>query len=330
MNKKILMLAVVALFAIALAPLASNALTVSPPIVELDLNKGDVVSQNVKIMNDASTDVTYYLAIQRFIAAPSGDGAPEFIEENASIGLASWMELPFDRITIKAKDTAEVPVVIRVPQNASPGGHYAALFIGTEPPTAEGSQVGLTQRVGSLFLVRIAGQVKESATITQFKTDAKSYSSLPVKFTTIIDNIGNVHIKPVGNIIIRNLFGRKAAVVPFNDKGGNILPDSDRVFESVWTKTYENVPKATTFWAKYQEQKDNFAFGKYTAELNVSYGTDKGLKQVTSFWVFPVYVIVVQLIFWIIIILILIFAFRKYNDWLITRYELGKIQKRKK
>jgi len=328
--KKLVLLAVLAVFAIALAPLASNALTISPPIVELDLNKGDVVSQNVKIMNDSGADVTYYLAVQRFIAAPSGDGAPEFIEENASIGLASWMELPFSKITVKARETLEVPVVVRVPNNASPGGNYAALFIGTEPPTAEGSQVGLTQRIGTLFLVRIAGQVRESATVTQFKTDAKSYSSLPVKFSATIDNIGNVHIKPAGNIVIRNMFGRKAAVVPFNDKGGNILPDSDRTFDSVWTKTYEELPKATTFWAKYQEQKDNFAFGKYTAELNAAYGSNKALKQVTSFWVFPVYVIIVQLIFWIIIILILVFAFRKYNDWLITRYELGKIQKRKK
>jgi len=328
--KKIIYLVALALVCSLVVPAASNAITISPPIVELDLNKGDVVSQSIKLLNDSDVAQTYYLAVQRFIAAPSGDGTPEFIEETASLGLASWMILPYDNIKVEAKATTEIPLMIKIPANAPPGGHYAALFVGTEKPQAEGSQVGLTQRIGTLFLVRIAGNVKEAAAITQFSTDKKSYSSLPVEFTTTIANLGNVHIKPKGNIVIRNMVGRKAAVLPINPKGGNILPDSDRTFTSSWTKSYEDMAKGGGFWAKYKEQRDNFAFGKYTAEVTAVYGSNKVAKATTSFWVFPIYVIVVQLIFWIIIILLIIFGFKKYNEWLISRYELGKVVKKKK
>lgn len=318
-----------AMLAVALAPAGAGATTVSPPIVELDLSKGSVVEQVIKLKNDGEAPQSYYISTQRFIAAPSGEGAPEFIEGPTSIGLVSWIEFPFTQITLQSDQTIEIPLTIRVPDNAAPGGHYAGIFFSTDAPEPEDTGVGVAQRIGTLMLVRIAGQIRESAQVTQFGTDQASYDSLPVTFEATVNNLGNVHIKPQGVINIRNFLGKKAAVMAVNEAGGNILPDSSRTFEAVWAKSFD-VADGNGFWAKYRAQKKNFAFGKYTADLSLAYGTNKSLSANTSFWVFPTQVIVVQLILWIIIIILIVFGLRKYNDWLISRYEMGKVRRGKK
>lgn len=319
MKTKIFALVIALLVGGLLLPLASSAVTVSPPIIELEAAKGDVLNQSIKVRNEGTDSITYYLSAEKFVAGGEA-GAPVFTGED--IDLATWIKFPYENITIPGGQTIEVPFSIVVPNYAGPGGHYAAIFLSTTPPeaSATGSQVGIASRIGTLVLVKIAGEVKENAQIAEFSTSLKTFSSLPADFSIRVKNDGNVHIKPMGSIIIKNMWGSVAGKVAVNEVGGNVLPDQIRKFDASWVKN-ANAINATSFWGKYRQQKENYAFGKYSADLGLSYGTaGNTLSATTSFWVIPWNVIIVNLALVIIIVVIIYFAIKKYNAWLLKKY----------
>ncbi len=325
-TKKIFVLFTALLLGALLLPLAGNAVTVSPPIIELDAAKGDVINQSLKVRNESNTSVTYYLTAERFVAGGEA-GAPEFVGED--IGLSTWIKFPYENISIPAGETIEVPFSIVVPNYAAPGGHYAAIFLSTTPPEAQtgGSQVAIASRIGTLVLVRIQGEIKESANLAEFNTAADNYASLPVDFNVRVENTGNVHLKPRGTVLIKNMFGSVAGSVAVNEIGGNVLPEQIRKFEASWVKNPNEVG-ATSFWGKYRQQKENYAFGRYKAELTLNYGTaGKILTATTSFWVIPWHIIFVNLVILVIIVIILYYLIKRYNAWLIEKYAKGKKKK---
>jgi len=315
---------VIALLAVGLLlPLASQAVTVSPPIIELDAAKGDVVNQSIKVRNEGAAAVTYYLSAERFVAGGEA-GQPSFTGED--VDLATWIKFPFQSITVPAGATVEVPFSIIVPNYAGPGGHYAAIFLSTAPPEAAktGSQVSIASRIGTLVLVKIAGEIKESAQVAEFSTTMKTFSSLPADFNIRLKNDGNVHLKPMGTITVKNMWGSVAGKVAVNENGGNVLPDQIRKFEAAWVKN-PNAVGATTFWGKYRQEKENYAFGSYSAELTLAYGTAaKTLTASTSFMVIPWNVIVVNLAIIVIIVVILYFGIKRYNKWVLKKYAKAK------
>ncbi|MCX6746075.1 MAG: hypothetical protein NTX00_03605 [Candidatus Parcubacteria bacterium] len=315
---------VIALLAVGLLiPMASSAVTVSPPIIELDAAKGDVVNQSIKVRNESAVAVTYYLSAERFVAGGEA-GQPAFTGED--VDLATWIKFPFQSITVPAGATVEVPFSIIVPNYAGPGGHYAAIFLSTAPPEAAkaGSQVSIASRIGTLVLVKIAGEINESAQVAEFSTTMKIFKSLPADFNIRVKNDGNVHLKPMGTIIIKNMWGAVAGKVAVNETGGNVLPDQIRKFDAAWVKN-PNAVGATSFWGKYRQEKENYAFGSYSADLNLVYGTaGKTLTAAVSFMVIPWNVIIVNLAIIIIIVVLLYFGIQKYNKWILKKYSKAK------
>lgn len=311
------------LIGVLILPLAGQAVTVSPPLIEIDANKGDTINQTLKVRNEAAEPAVYYLSAERFVAGGE-EGTPQFVGED--VGLATWINFPVKAVTVPGGETVEIPFTINVPDYAGPGGQYAAVFLSTLPPdkAAGGSQVQIASKIGSLILVRIAGEIKEGAEVKEFKTAADSYNSLPVNFTARVENTGNIHVKPMGTVLIKNMFGSIAGQVSVNEAGGNVLPKQIRKFEASWVKN-PNAVNANTFWGKYRQEKENYAFGKYSAEMNLAYGTaGKMLTATTSFWVIPWHVIIVNIIILVIVVVVLYFGLKRYNKWLIKKY--AKVQ----
>ena len=95
------------------------------------------------------------------------------------------------------------------------------------------------------------------------KGDTSDYN-----FFTTFYNQGNVHLKPKGEIYITNLFGRQVASVPANRDAQIVMPDSQRIFESVW--------------------QQGWRLGRYRATAVLYYGDPK-LETRTSVivWIVP-------------------------------------------
>lgn len=314
-------------------PLAAHAITVSPVRLELNGDRGTVVHGEFKIFNEQKEPQTFYTNSENF-QAQGETGNPSFT--GGSTGLASWITAP-SQVTVPAGQVQVVPFSIAIPAGAEAGGHFAAIFLGTQPNGGSGSgqiQVSISGKVGILILLRVNGEVKEGGDLLEFgiKDDVHFFTSLPVSFYYRFQNSGNDRIKPVGVLAIKNLIGLTSANVDANQGTGNVLPGSIRRFDFDWDKAEEGVvnpaPEASSgFFGAVSHQWRHFAFGRYSANLDLTYGADqKTVSASTSFWVLPWQLLLVILLIVVVGGSILLSTVRYYNRWIIKRATLANRQ----
>ncbi len=244
---------------------------------------GDVLNEELAVTNKSELELDMYAYLRDFKAADE-KGSPELIVPGSESGnyISSWLEITSEPIKFLPGQEIKIPYTIRVPENVGPGGYYGAIVFGTQAPKTKpgeaekGAAIGVAQQATALILLRVEGKTDERADIREFKTDKSIYSTpFDVKFISKIENMGNVHVQPVGMIEIKNMFDKKVASLMVNEDRNNVLPKSSRSYENNW--------------------KENFGFGKYQALLTMSYGLSAnkggdGRKSVTMthyFWVLP-------------------------------------------
>ena len=274
--------------------------TVGPPVVEYTAEKGQTLTGVVKVNDYSPTPITLYPQVADF-AAKDETGQPAFFESdpNRRFSLSTWMKFSNEPIEFGIGELKAIQYQIVVPADAEPGGHYGVLFFSTKSPNnvKEGeAKVVANMKVGQLVLVTVKGDISEKGVVETFKTKHLfnwfpqiQYSNEKlVKITSNINlitrlkNVGNVHFKPKGKIVIKNIFGQEKAKLAFNEKGGNVLPDSIRAFENTWKAKWWNM-------------------GVYTASLDLTYGaTNNTILDNYTFFVIP---------WWLLIILFVIALF---------------------
>ena len=318
--------------AIVVLPFEAVALSVSPVRIEISGDPGKTVEGELLLTNEQEGTEAFYSSFGNFEAAGE-TGTPSFVV--AEEGLATWIKTASE-ITLEPKEQKEVPYTIHIPEDADPGGHFAAIFWGSSPPQAEGSgEVSVATKLGVLILLRVTGDIKEGGGILEFNAgdEQKLFNSLPVNFEFRFQNSGNDRIKPEGEITIKNIFGKVSAVLPANEVEGNVLPQSIRKFKVIWKKIQEDEKDEKTdkaeedtgkkgFFKELKNEKDNFAFGRYTATLDLEYGEEKSQASF-SFFIIPWRILTLTIIFLILAILIATKGLKKYNKWVIAKAQKG-------
>jgi len=280
------------------------SLSVSPTLFEMTASPSQEWSSGVRVINANSFPMTVYVEPVNFEAAgESGQGniVPILETETEGNTLAEWISIDQFEVTIPAEQTVNIPFKITVPEDAPPGGHFAAITAGTKPSatTAGESQVQTAQVVTSLVFLRVSGDVVESAQIRDFTTGAYINEAPEVDFTLRFQNKGNVHLRPQGQIQIMNMWGKERGVIPINKQSqfGNVLPDTIRTFTFSWVGDW------------------SFAdIGRYKAIVTLTYGADD--RQFNdaeiAFWVLPWKTLLVVLSIVIGFILLVIWLIKIY------------------
>ncbi len=278
-------------------------LTVTPPLFKVNINPGGLWSSSVKIANNNSSPVTIYTQVIDFKAKENG--GIEFIKEYGSeqggekkIFLSQWVDVSKESIVLEAYKSADIPFTIRVPEDAQPGGHYAAILTGNKPAEKieSGTGISISSMLATLIMLRVSGDIKEEGNIREFSTDKKFYKNPEVLFNVKFENSGNVHLQPRGEIRIFNIFNKVKGVISVNDKTefGNVLPESLRKWEFLW-----------------KEENSIFPFGRYKADLVLSYGEEAKQTdfRTLNFWIFDIKTllpILGSIIFFLLLIILLI------------------------
>ncbi len=286
---------------------SQGRIEVSPFRIEEVVEPGERVRSFVTVTNASDEPKTFYLFVNDFIAKGER-GEVTLIPAGSQEGafLSSWVETSSQGIDFAPREKKEIMVSFKVPENVGPGGYYGAVVFGPNPPevkSGEGSVIIFTHKVGVLVLFRVKGDVNEEARVREFTTDKDFYGApFEVNFMTRVENMGNVHIKPVGSITIENMRGSQVAALPVNSTGANALPDSIRRFDSKW--------------------EGDLGFGKYTAYLVLNFGSPggeggAGIRTVTAqktFWILPWDIIVPMGIILFVTIIIAVIAARWYKE----------------
>jgi len=249
----------------------SAGIRVQPSFIDERVDPGSTLSFTLRATNE-SADAERYVVFVRDIRNVDSRGTPIFAEAGEETGyeVSSWIRISTDPIEIASGGSVDIPFDIVVPQDASPGGHFGAVFLLREAERPEAMGAGVGFQVGMIVSIRVSGDVVEEARILEFLTDKNLYGKPSVQFSALIDNPGNVLVRPRGPLEIVDMFGKQIASLVMNESGAAVFPKNSRKFETHW-------------------EGDGIAFGRYQAILSLVYGED-GRKTITStisFWVLP-------------------------------------------
>ena len=277
----------------------ANAITLFPSVMEVKLNPGESRQYFLALYNDEKEEIELSAIVERYI--PKGKETAEDDFQNQAL---KWVDVPL-KVTLKPGETKKIPLRLTVPETADIGGYYTSLIWQNTSKTVE-SQLSLSVRLGTVIFLQVGDIKDQNLEIIEFNIlEKKSIFSSQINFYSQIENTGNIHLNPKGEIQIFNSFGNPVEVTKFNENMNLILPKSTRSYEILWKQgTGKNI----------FEGFNPRNWGRFKAKLHLEYGDpirDKDSEEV-YFWIIPWQAIL--LIFLILILLSVIISkiiFRK-------------------
>lgn len=288
-----------------------QALEIGPTVFNLKAKPGETINTTVNLRDVSSGPLVVRGQVNDF-TADGEDGNPKVIldeGEESPYSLRSWV-MAVPSLTLKPKQVQTLPIQIKVPSNAAPGGYFGVIrFTGT-PPELESTGVSLSASLGALIFIQVEGESQEKLSIQELFIDKDGargpiFEGTPLTFVVRAKNEGNTHQQPMGGLEIKDMFGNKVAYAPINQPPRNILPGTIRKFESQLGESTLGNKKL---------------FGLYTAELTLTYGDNKQtVTQKIQFWVIPWKLILIGIGILVVLFFALKHTVKRYNRYIIKQ-----------
>jgi len=284
-------------------------IVVGPARQTLKIDPGTTKTLNIKFVNQSAQAINGILGVSDFIVTDE-EGTPTFIDSllggfSTPYSAASWVSLPYQEITIPAKDFVTIQFKVEIPKDAAGGGRYFGIYFEPGGKIEEKEEeivkevgTAIETRIAGLVYLKVSGPVQESAFVSRFYAPVfMEYG--PISLQTQILNRGNYHITPTGTITVKNMFGK--IVEEQTIKEQNIFPDAIRIYENNFGK--------------------KGMIGKYTYDLVASYGEGGQVLTASTYtWVFPYKLTI------IIILGIIIFILITKNIWKTLKKKQEKLE----
>lgn len=196
------------LFIIAPAAHAADpieSITMSPVKKVYRADAGQTVSDTLTILNDGQTayDFTVY-ATPYSVVNTSYD--PNFSTNKPNTDAYTWIQ--FDQTTYHAepRQTLTIPFTMHIRADASPGGHYGAIFAEVQPAPGQG-QLARKKRVGCVVYATVNGDVRLSGKVNSI-TIPGFQQTTPMMANTQVQNTGNSDFPATVAFQVNDIFGR--------------------------------------------------------------------------------------------------------------------------
>lgn len=255
----------------------TEGISIRPAIIEEKMDPGTTETFSVGISNLSEQEQTYYLYTRDIVSATDA-GVPVFAPEGierTEFELRQWLTLDAESFTLAPGAEKRLAITISVPMSASPGTHFGGVFFSVEPPELRESGASVGYEVANIIAIRVAGEVMEKASIRQFSTDNYLYSAPEVAFNIKIENSGNTLLRPIGPLVIENMFGTEVGQVTFNENQGGVFPGNTREFTEKWVG-------------------EPPGFGRYEARVSPVFGeagAHQTMSSTVTFWILPMNII---------------------------------------
>lgn len=304
--------------AIAAVPVGASAaetptqgfnIITSPLPIKLTAKPGQTVQTELRMKNQGSQPETIKVGLMKF-GATGENGQPNLFDLTSKDTYSSWVSFSPSQFVAEPNVWKTVTMTINVPQDAELGYYMAVTFSRASQP-GEKRATSYKGAVATLVLLDAGGNAQRDMELLSFKSTKGLYEYLPATFEVKLRNKGNIYISPTGNIFIER-GGKVIDTLNFNEAGGSVLPDSNRVFKVKWENGFpvfkdkivdgKPVPGKNGLAQELKWELKNisqFRIGKYTAKLLVVYdnGTqDVPMESQLSFWVVPWKILLVLLV----------------------------------
>ncbi len=185
---------------------ADAELTVSPLIMELEAEAGDVLTETITATASGDEPITVELvhADFGFSGAEYGivlirDDAPE----TTAFSTRDWFSLPQERYRIPAGSSRDLPLRIEVPKNTPGGTYLGAALLRVVPPaiTGGGSQVQAVPETGPLLFIAVEGGEPPKAAMKRFDVPGLLTKG-PINPKLAIENRGDEFFTFEGTVVL--------------------------------------------------------------------------------------------------------------------------------
>lgn len=283
-------------------------LSVSPIFFEFRAKPGETIKDRIRFRNN--TDQAIPIKVELRKVSPGANNTDSTIEDvTTTEEFVSWITLEKKSLSAPPREWMDIPFEIKIPESAAFGYYFAFSLTHDNQATTPGAVISGSVAIPVLLIVEKDG-AKIEGKLLEFKSSSYISEFLPINFTTTVENVGNVHIKPRGNIFIRGNGEKDIAILEVNESQGAILPGAKRTFLSSWSDGFlvvENVikdnkvvvdenGKPKTKLAFNWNRLTDLRIGKYTASLLVVYDNgerDIPIEATTTFWVIPYKIIAI-------------------------------------
>ncbi len=303
----------------ALAQQNAAGIGISPALIEKPAAPAQVLNEVVNVRNLSASEQTYYL-YTRDIVGVEGNGTPIFAEEGqekTGYEMSEWIALGVTEVKLAPDQEVPVPFTITVPEFATPGSHFAGVFVSMDPPKMRSTGASVAYQVANIISIRVAGDAVEDAEIRQFSTGNYIYGKPFVDFEARVENKGSTLVRPVGPLEVFNMFGKRVALLTFNESQAAVFPGTTRDFAITW-------------------EDEGPGFGRYEAILSLVYGEQGRQATISStvtFWILPANIILPALGVLAVLLLITFVAVKLYVRRKLQYAEMGgarRIMRRKR
>ncbi len=299
---------------------------VRPTVFDFTTSPGSTLNEEVKLFNNSTSSNILKIQIKRI---DPNDTTGNIHLSNFPPGddSAHWLKFNSYQVVTPPQQWTTVPFQITIPKDAA-YGYYWAIVFSTEPPGLHQTGASLVGSVAvPILLVAQKGGVNYTASFTRFDTDQGFYEYPPVTFRMDFKNEGNVHLRPIGNIFIKDWQGKSVATLNINPSGGATLPGGTRTYTVDWDDSF------ITYETKMQNGQPvynssgiiektpvihfnkllDMRIGQYTATAILVVQTDQRdvpYQLTTTFFIFPWKIIAGVVIIALLILLGLTFSIR--------------------
>jgi hypothetical protein len=283
----------------------------SPVSEKLQLQPGETHEGEIVVWNLSEETTLYNIYVRGFRQIENQPGTAimftEEEEEKALYSAASWVTASREKINLIPNRNEKIFYEIDVPEDVTKGEYTVIIaFISEIEEEILGTAAFTSLSSGTPILIKVGDEFVENAELLKFTTDRNFYETPTVRFETTLNNLGDTHISPVGEIILTNIFNQQVATIPFNENTLSILRDNRATYETIWD------------YGSFLNADNKLILGPINAQLIVMYRSFQPgfapLRATTSFWILPWKYIVLLLLIIITTVVILRLRKKKKNQ----------------
>ncbi len=291
----------------ASAATTGTNLTTSPVSEVVSSKPGTTTTVIMHVQNNNPQPVPIAIKLFTFGAAGTS-GKPALQPASSDDPFLSWAHFSPSAFVAPPDVPVAVTMTLIIPKTASLGYNFG---VGFEPITAHalnGSGASISgSNVVLILLDTTSANEVHSVQVAGFTANKKLYEYLPATFSVNIHNNGNIFLAPGGDIFISKSSnfppGSIIDTISVNSGQGNILPNTNRIFQASWTNGFpvfqpklvdgHQITKKNQLVYQLNwnfSQANKLRFGKYYAKLVMSYSNGQSQVPITavlSFWVIP-------------------------------------------
>lgn len=279
----------------------------SPTSQVLELQPGDKYNGEIVTWNLANETTNYKILVRGFRQIENKPGTAIMLSEEEELqslySASSWIAVNRESVELVPNKNEKILYEINVPTNITKGEYHAIISLVSENSQNSDSTAALTTlSSGVPILIKVGKDFIENAELLEFKTTETYYEKPTVEFITKINNIGDTHIAPMGEIVLQNMFNKEVGRIKFNEDSQSLLRD--------------NIGDYTTFWKEKLITEDKqLAVGPIKANLVLTYREFQPgfapLLAETTFWIIPWKYILIFIL--AIILIVALVKVRKYK-----------------